>query len=111
MSPMLTIWTVIVVVGFLNYLSRLSFIALFSRRSMPSAVARALKYVPAAMLTALVVPMIVTAPVAGAAVHLNPRIWAALVAAVVAFRTGSTLPTLAAGMATLWVLQATFLPA
>ncbi len=108
---MLKIWVVIVVVGGLNYLSRLSFIALFSRRSMPTGVARALKYVPAAMLTALIVPMILAAPAGVLPVHLNARVWAALVAGVVAFRTRSTLATLVTGMATLWILEATVLPA
>ena len=62
MDATLKLWVVIVVVGALNYLSRLSFIALFARRSMPPLLARALKYVPAAMLTALILPMIVGAP-------------------------------------------------
>ncbi len=52
-------WTVILVVGALNYLSRLSFIAVFARVEMPPAIARALRFVPAAMLTAIVVPAVV----------------------------------------------------
>ena len=100
------IWIVIVVVGALNYLSRLSFIALFSRRSMPPAAARALKYVPAAMLTALVVPMVLAGPTATLPAPLAARVGAALVAGAVAFRTRSTLWTLSAGMAALWVGQA-----
>jgi branched-subunit amino acid transport protein len=43
---------------------------------------------------------------AGAVEPLSPRVAAALVAAAVAFRAHSTLATLAAGMAALWVLQA-----
>ncbi len=54
MDATLKLWAVIAVVGSLNYLSRLSFIALFAQRSMPSLLARALKFVPAAMLTALI---------------------------------------------------------
>jgi len=100
----LKIWTVIVVVGALNYASRLSFIAFFANREVPRLLARALKYVPAAMLTALVLPMIVPLDAAGAP-SLSPKIPAALVAAVVAYRARSTLPTLGAGMLTLWVLQ------
>ena len=59
MDATLILWTVILVVGALNYLSRLSFIAFFARREMPPLLARALKFVPAAMLTALIIPMIV----------------------------------------------------
>ena len=63
------IWIVIVAVGVLNYLSRLSFIAFFANRQMPPLLARALKFVPAAMLTALVVPMVVASPVSGTGVN------------------------------------------
>ena len=66
--------------------------------------ARALRFVPAAMLTALIVPMVV-AP-GGAIEPASPRVLAALVAAAVAFRTRSTLATLAAGMLALWIIQA-----
>lgn len=104
MEATLKIWAVIVVVGALNYLSRLSFIALFARRSMPPLLARALKYVPAAMLTALIVPMILT-PMSNVAAGVEPRAAAAVVAGVVAFRTRSTLLTLAAGMAALWLIE------
>jgi branched-subunit amino acid transport protein len=106
MDGALKLWTVIVVVGALNYASRLSFIAFFSSREMPPLLARALKFVPAAMLTALVLPMVLTPSAAGALAGLNPRIPAAAVAAVVAYFTHSTLKTLAAGMATLWLGQA-----
>jgi branched-subunit amino acid transport protein len=106
MDATLKLWIVIAVVGVLNFLSRLSFIALFARRHMPAWLARTLKYVPAAMLTALIVPMILTGPhVASLAVHANPRVLAALVAGVVAWVTGSTLATLVAGMGALWLLQ------
>ncbi len=104
MEGALKLWAVIVAVGALNYASRLSFIAFFARRSMPPLLARALKYVPAAMLTALILPMIVDWK--GAATDFaTPRVAAALVAAAVAFATRSTLKTLAVGMAALWALQ------
>ncbi len=106
MEATLKIWAIIVVVGALNYLSRLSFIALFARRSMPPLAVRALRYVPAAMLTALILPMIVGG--ATEAVHVDARVPAALVAAVVAFRTRSTLWTLATGMGVLWLVRAVF---
>ena len=106
MDAALKLWIVIVVVGALNYASRLSFIALFARRTVPPLVARALRYVPVAMLTALIVPMVL--PGAPLAVPLppTPKIAAALVAGVVAWRTHSTPKTLVAGMVALWLLQA-----
>ena len=106
MDATLKLWTVIAIVGALNYLSRLSFIAIFSRRHIPALLARAFRYVPAAMLTALVLPMVVAAPGGGETVVAAPRIAAAIVAGFVAFRTHDTLKTLAAGMVALWMLQA-----
>jgi len=103
MDSTLKIWAVIVLVGALNYASRLSFIAFFARRAMPPLLARALKYVPAAMLTALIVPMVVDAH--GLATDFaTPRVAAAVLAAIVAWFTRSTLKTLGAGMAALWLL-------
>jgi branched-subunit amino acid transport protein len=59
MSRETTIWLAIFAVGAINYVARLSFIALFARRDMPPLLDRALKHVPAAMLTAIVVPAVV----------------------------------------------------
>ena len=106
MEGALKLWVVILAVGAINYASRLSFIAFFARRSMPPLLARALKYVPAAMLAALIVPMIVASATEGMPIH--PRIPAAFVAGVVAWTTKSTPKTLAAGMLALWLLQALF---
>jgi branched-subunit amino acid transport protein len=105
MEGALKLWLVILAVGALNYLSRLSFIAAFGRRSMPAWLARSLRFVPAAMLTALVLPMIVGVQAAGATAWANPRALAAIAAAVAAFHTRSTLKTLAVGMLALWFLQ------
>ncbi len=107
MDATLKLWAVIAIVGTLNYLSRLSFIAIFSRRRIPLLLARAFRYVPAAMLTALVLPMVVEAQRGGAAADATaPRIVAAIVAGWVGYRTHNTLKTLAAGMVALWSLQA-----
>ena len=105
MDATLKLWIVILVVGALNYLSRLSFIDFFARREMPPLLARALKFVPAAMLTALIVPMIV-APSLGSAGETMPRVIAAVLAAVVALLTRGEMATIVAGMAALWALKA-----
>jgi branched-subunit amino acid transport protein len=103
MDGALKLWVVVAVVGLLNYLSRLSFIAIFARREVPMLLARAFRYVPAAMLTALVLPMVVVIPMQAQA--SLPRVVAALAAGVVAFFTRSTLWTLATGLLVLWALQ------
>ena len=105
MDGTLKLWSVVAIVGLLNYVSRLSFIALFARRRVPPLAVRAFRYVPAAMLTALVLPMIVGTP-GDAAFAPAPKVVAAAVAGIVAFFTHNTLKTLGAGMLTLWALQA-----
>ncbi|MEP6997955.1 MAG: AzlD domain-containing protein [Betaproteobacteria bacterium] len=105
-TSQLAIWSLIVVVGAINFLARLSFIALFARREMPPLLARALRHVPAAMLTAIVVPAIVF--MAPGVLRLEPgnaKLIAALAAGVVAWRRRNTLLTIGAGMAALWLLQ------
>ena len=106
MSSTIAWWTVIIVVGVLNFLSRLSFIAVFARVEMPRPVARALRFVPAAMLTAIVVPAVVfVAPGALAFSYTNPKLVAALIAAFIAWKTKSAVATMATGMVALWLVQ------
>jgi len=108
MDPALKLWLVILVVGALNFFSRLSFIAFFARRSMPPMLALALRYVPVAMLTALIVPMVLPGPPMVVPDVPSPKILATLVAGAVAWLTHSTLKTLVAGMIALWSLQALY---
>ena len=99
-------WIVIFVVGALNYLSRLSFIALFAHVEMPPFVARALRFVPTTMLTAIVVPAVVfSAPGTLAFSYTNPKLVAALVAVLIAWRTKSATATMGGGMIALWIAQ------
>lgn len=106
MSKAQLIWLVIVAVGVINYAARLSFIAFFARRDMPPLLAEALKHVPAAMLTAIVVPAVVFAVPGVLDVGIgNPKIFAALAAGAVAWRWRNTLATIGVGMAVLWLMK------
>jgi len=106
MSAALALWIVIGAVGGLTYLSRLSFIALFARWEMPSFVARALRFVPAAMLTAIVVPAVALRGTDAVDPALaEAKLVAAFVAALVAWRTRSPTATMTLGMVTLWLAQ------
>ncbi len=99
------IWQLIAVIGIGTYLMRLSGIQLFGQRGMPSQLKRALRFVPSAVIAAIVVPAIVYGgPDPG--LHLeNARLLAGIVAAVVAWTTRSVLATLGIGMGSLWLLQ------
>jgi branched-subunit amino acid transport protein len=102
----LVLWAVTLAVGALNFASRLSFIAWFSRNEMPPLLARALHHVPVAMLTAIAVPAVLF--IAPATLDLswrNPRLIAALMAAALAWWRRSTVLTMAVGMGTLWLTR------
>jgi len=102
----LTIWLLIFAVGAITYTARLSFIALFARRDMPPLLAKALKHVPVAMLTAIVVPAVVFMPPGMLRIDPgNAKLIAALVAGGVAWWRQSAVLTIAAGMAVLWSLR------
>jgi branched-subunit amino acid transport protein len=105
MTGSVALWVVIVAVGALTYLSRLSFIALFARRDMPALVSRALRFVPAAMLAAIVVPAVVLGGSGGEPALARERLAAALLASLVAWRTRRPAAAIVAGMAALWLMQ------
>lgn len=97
------IWTIMVIGGIGTFALRLSFIELVDRFEMPALLRDALRFVPPAVLAALVVPAIVHG--GGGLVVDNYRIPAALVALGLALWRGNVLLTLAGGMATLWLLS------
>ena len=105
MSKHAVIWSAIVAVGAINFLARLSFIALFARREMPPLMLRALRHVGAAMLTAIVIPAVVFASAEPHVATLNqPKVYAALVAGLVAWKWRNMLATIVVGMAVLWLV-------
>ncbi|MFC4550580.1 MULTISPECIES: AzlD domain-containing protein [Halorussus] len=102
-----TLWVVILAAGVVTYALRLSFIALFGRLDdVPESVERALRFVPAAVLSALVVPQLVVADGAVSLSPTNPRLLAGALAAAVAWRTENILATLVVGMGAMLLLSA-----
>jgi branched-subunit amino acid transport protein len=102
----LALWLAIVGAGTVTFALRFSFIALLGRIEMPLLLGRALRYVPAAVLTAVVIPLLFYENGSLEVSLGNERLLAGLVAALIAWRTKSVLFTLGGGMATLWILQA-----
>ena len=100
------LWLTIFGAGAVTFALRLSFIALLGRKRIPPTLGRALRFVPAAVLTAVVVPLLFYENGALEVSLGNERLLAGLVAALIAWRTKSVLFTLGGGMATLWTLQA-----
>jgi branched-subunit amino acid transport protein len=99
----LVVWAVVVVVGVVTFGFRHSFVYLFGRvEDVPARLRAPLRYVPAAVLAALVAPALVGSPTAPGPV-VTARTAAGTVAALVAWRTENTAATLAAGMGALWL--------
>lgn len=98
----LTLWGIFLAVGFGTFVMRLSFFELYGRLRIPPLLSRALMYVPASVLASLVLPAVVYPGGQGGFVFNNPQIPAAIIAALVAWKTRSTVLTLAVGMAVLW---------
>lgn len=102
---LLAIWTVILVIAIATYLIRLSFIHLFGRiNQVPARVKLFLKFVPPAVLAALVAPGLVTPSTDVAAMVVDERLAAGIIAAIVAWWRGNILLTIVVGMVALWVL-------
>ncbi len=101
-------WLVMITVGILTFATRLSFIVLLERWQTPPMLRRALRFVPVAVLTAIIAPEL-----AMPAGHLdisfgNLRLLAGIVAILVAWKTRNIVWTIVAGMAALFVLQLWF---
>jgi len=88
--------------GLATFLIRLSFIAFGHHLPNDPRFTAALRYVPPAILGALIAPEIFALNGSVSLAPDNPRLWAALVARL----TRSVLATIAAGMLVLWMVQA-----
>lgn len=101
-----TLWLSIAGAAAATFALRLSFIALWGRIEVPPFLERALRYVPAAVLAAVVIPLLFYQDGALDVSLGNERLLAGLAAALICWRTRSVPLTLIGGMATLWALQA-----
>lgn len=100
----LPFWVMLVGMALAAFAFRASFLLLGERMALPPLVRRALDFVPAAVLAALVVPVFVDLHAAWSAED-SARLAAGVAAFVVATRTRSVPATLIVGMGVLWLLQ------
>jgi branched-subunit amino acid transport protein len=99
------VWLVMAVAGLLTFGIRLSFIALQDKVKMPAWFQRSLRFVPVAVLSAIIVPGLFERNGVVDISAGNPQVWAGLAAIIVAWLTKNVLLTIAAGMAAMVALQ------
>ena len=108
--PPPVVWALFAVAGLVTFALRYSFVRLLGRvEEVPPRLAAALRYVPPAVLAALVAPVAVGPGAPGGEVGealVVPRTAAVAVAALVAWRTVNAVATIVAGMGTLWLVGA-----
>jgi branched-subunit amino acid transport protein len=94
-------WMIFVGMGLVTFFTRFTMIALLGR-DLPPVVQRWLKYVPAAVLAALVAP---AALAPRGQVQFGAEAWAVAAGALVAWRTRNVLWTILGGLAAFWLLR------
>jgi branched-subunit amino acid transport protein len=97
------IWLVLLGIGAITFATRLSFILSSNRLRVIPWIQRALRFVPPAVLSAIIFPELL---IREGMVDLslgNERLIAGALAMLVAWRTRNVLLTIGAGMAALWL--------
>jgi len=102
----MTLWLTVLLGGLITYAERLSLIVPLGRVTLPPVLVRGLRFVPPAVLTAIIVPELLL-PRGELDFSLgNARLLAGALAAVVAWWSRNVILTVVSGMVTLWVLTA-----
>jgi len=98
-------WLAIACVSAVTYLLRASFIVFADPQKFPHALRQALRFVPPAVLAAIVAPGLLLAAGVIDASPRNARLLAGLIALAAATRWRHPLAPIAIGMPALWLLQ------
>lgn len=98
------VWLVMVGMGVVTFAIRLSMIVLLGRVGVPALVQRALRFVPPAVFSAIILPELLRPAGRLDLSWGNVRLLAGVLAAVVAWRTRNVLLSIAVGMVALWAL-------
>jgi branched-subunit amino acid transport protein len=97
------IWAAIFLSGLATFLMRFLPLSLLAGWQMPPVWRRALHFVPASILAAIIAPAVLM-PEGSLMLTDNLRLPAAILAAAIALRTGSVVATLLSGLGFIWLL-------
>jgi branched-subunit amino acid transport protein len=104
----MNIWLVFFLGGALTFGMRYSFIYLFGRFEIPGLVKRSLRFVPPAVLSAIIAPALFMPNNTLDLSWTNYRLLAGVIAIFAAWRTKNTLLTIVVGTIALLILQFIF---
>ena len=100
------IWLVMLMTGIFTFGTRFVMLTGWVARGLPKWLIDALGFVPIAVLTAIIVPaVLIDSATDQIIVTQNARLYAAVIATIVALLTRNVIATISSGLATLWVLQ------
>ncbi len=99
------LWATIIIIGLLTLGIRLSFIVFMGKMQVSSTIQQALRFVPIAVLSALIAPALFFSSGSLNVSLSNLRLIAGILAILVAWRTKNVLLTIFSGMACLLLLQ------
>jgi branched-subunit amino acid transport protein len=99
------IWLVMLLGGLITFLIRFSLIYLFGKFKIPETMQKTLRYVPPAVLSAIIFPELFLHDGTLNLSFDNTRLLAGLIAIAVAWFSKNTLITIIAGMVALLLLQ------
>ena len=104
----MNIWLVFLLGGLITFGTRFIFIYLLGRFEVPETMRSALRFVPPAVLTAIVVPELFIRSGRTDVSLTNFRLLAGVVAVILAWKTKNTLLTIVGGMLALLLLEFLF---
>ena len=97
-------WHLILYCGLITFLTRFSMIALLKKEMFIDKVREVLSYVPSAIFPAIIFPAIFLDNVGSIQIEDNPKILAALIAALVGIFTRNIVATIFSGLTSYWFL-------
>jgi branched-subunit amino acid transport protein len=98
-------WWIMILAGLLTFATRLSFILLLERIKVPEWFRRGLRFVPVAVLSAIILPELTNPNGSLFLSWRNPQLLAGALAILVAWKTRNVILTILAGMAALLIFQ------
>ena len=97
-------WALIIYCGLITYLTRFSMIALIKKEMFNDRIRQVLSYVPTAIFPAIIFPAIFLDDSGSILIENNPKIMAALIAALIGIFSRSIIATIFSGLASYWFL-------